>query len=615
MKSHRRRVPGISVVIPTFNRSSFLRASLESLAEQTLPPEEYEIVVVNDGSSDTTEEVCRELARRVPLRYFYIKNSGIAAAKNLGVFAASAPLLLFFDDDDIATKTFLEGHICAHQEHPDGNVAVLGYTCWAPKVRVTPVMEYVTDIGQQLFAYKNLHHGKKLDYTYFWGGRSSCKKSFLVSHGIFNQDFWSIIEDIELGYRLSKFNLNVIFHRLAVSHMVRPITYEDFCGRCERRGAALFQFSQLHAELEVQRYCQIAEAKKCWNAWKDRLGMAFYRVREIEAHLECSSSLARAESLLAELRQLYKWTFNCFMTRGIVRAQERLTDERGVREEDKDRSIVRPIVVYQMGKVGSKSIEESIRAHNIGAPICHSHLLNDLDRIEQGIKMSRRNPGQTLVEVNHGRQLRKTLLGTDYVHCRVISLVRDPIARNISAFFEVITELIPDFPSESSTEEVDVEQLISTFLTSYDHDTPLHWFDRQMQPVFGIDVFKHEFSNELGYQVYHSPNASLLVIKLEKVKKCVETAMKDFLHVENFVLGSANVTDNKPYGAVYKKFLDTIELPESYVDRMYDSRLVRHFYTEAEIDILRKRWIKRNVDVNLPLKATALEPLSVTHTQ
>src|SRR5947208_3034588 len=85
--------------------------------------------------------------------------------------------------------------------------------------------EDVIDVGQQLFAYKNLRHGQKLDYTYFWGGRSSCKRSFLVAHGVFNQAFRSIIEDIELGYRLSKFNLSVVFHRLAVSHMVRPITY------------------------------------------------------------------------------------------------------------------------------------------------------------------------------------------------------------------------------------------------------------------------------------------------------------------------------------------------------------------------------------------------------
>ena len=49
-------------------------------------------------------------------------------------------------------------------------------------------MEYVTEIGQQLFSYKNLEDGQRLDYTYFWGGRSSCKRSLLTTYGSFDQD-------------------------------------------------------------------------------------------------------------------------------------------------------------------------------------------------------------------------------------------------------------------------------------------------------------------------------------------------------------------------------------------------------------------------------------------
>src|SRR5436309_1290993 len=97
----------ISVVIPTYNRSGLLRRSLGSLAAQTLPRDAYEVVVVDDGSGDATAEVCREFAARCRLRYFRIANSGISAAKNLGVFASAAPLLLFFDDDDVATEGLL----------------------------------------------------------------------------------------------------------------------------------------------------------------------------------------------------------------------------------------------------------------------------------------------------------------------------------------------------------------------------------------------------------------------------------------------------------------------------------------------------------------------------
>src|ERR1043166_5591302 len=123
-------IPRISVVIPTFNRAQLLRSSLESLATQSLPVEQYEIVVVNDGSTDETVAVCQEFETRVDLRCQSIDNSGISAAKNLGLFMAVAPIVLFFDDDDLATPRLLEHHLRAHADHPNETDAVLGYTCW-----------------------------------------------------------------------------------------------------------------------------------------------------------------------------------------------------------------------------------------------------------------------------------------------------------------------------------------------------------------------------------------------------------------------------------------------------------------------------------------------------
>jgi glycosyltransferase involved in cell wall biosynthesis len=63
------RSPAISVVIPTFNRATMLGATLESLAAQSIPKHRYEVPVVDDGSKDSTGEVCRELASRIRLRY------------------------------------------------------------------------------------------------------------------------------------------------------------------------------------------------------------------------------------------------------------------------------------------------------------------------------------------------------------------------------------------------------------------------------------------------------------------------------------------------------------------------------------------------------------------
>src|SRR5262245_30450924 len=353
--------PLISVLIPTYNRAPLLRRSLESLVNQTLPPDDFEVVVVDDGSTDATSVVCEEFASRLRLHYYYMQKSGNPAAKNLGVFAAAGPLLFFFDDDDIATRTVLEEHLRAHSQHPGENVAILGYTCWAPELHVTPVMEYVMDIGQLLFAYKGLRHGQELDYTFFWCGRISCKRSLLVKHGVYNQSLPSIIEDVELGYRLARFDLRVIYSRQAVSHMVRPVTYDEFCRRCERLGAALSLFNRLHPGPVVERYCKVTAAKTKWEEVKKVLGMGFYRVREIESLLESQPERPDAASLRAELHKLYKWTFDGFRMKGIVQEVERVAGAAG----DVPAPLVQPIVVYQMGKVGSKTVEASLRAHGV----------------------------------------------------------------------------------------------------------------------------------------------------------------------------------------------------------------------------------------------------------
>jgi GT2 family glycosyltransferase/glycosyltransferase involved in cell wall biosynthesis len=237
-----------------------LADTLESFAVQNIPKNRYEVIVVDDGSKDATPEVCREFASRIELKYLHIDNSGTSAAKNTGILASRGKILLFFDDDDIADRHLLEEQLKAHKQHQAENIAVLGYTTWAPTLSVTPLMRYVTEIGGFLFAYADLKDGQMLDFTYLWAGRCSCKRSFLAKHGVFNRQFQIPgIEDIELGYRLSRFALRVVFHRAAVSYMTRALTFDEFCKRCERQGEALFLFSRLHDDPVVQQYCQLAD--------------------------------------------------------------------------------------------------------------------------------------------------------------------------------------------------------------------------------------------------------------------------------------------------------------------------------------------------------------------
>ena len=249
--------PTISVVIPTRDRATLLEKALGSLSEQTLQSSRFEVIVVDDGSTDDTQGVCGAFNNRLFLQYHKLSTSGIAAAKNLGLFASSGELVYFFDDDDIAHPDLLEKHVAYHRAYPSDRIAVLGYTTWHPELEITPLMMYLTEVGQHLFSYPSLEPDQLLGFGHFWGGRSSAKRGFLAEHGVFNQDFTFGYEDVELEFRLSTHGLRVVYCPDAISYMIRPVTLEQYCARCERQGRSLARLAALHQEPKVQEYCRI----------------------------------------------------------------------------------------------------------------------------------------------------------------------------------------------------------------------------------------------------------------------------------------------------------------------------------------------------------------------
>lgn len=106
-------LPLVSVVIPTFNRASHLSRTLTSIVAEEYPAKE--IVVVDDGSTDHTGNVCA----RFPVRYLRQVNRGGSAARNAGVAASKGELLLFLDDDDICVTGSLAGRVRHWLAAPD----------------------------------------------------------------------------------------------------------------------------------------------------------------------------------------------------------------------------------------------------------------------------------------------------------------------------------------------------------------------------------------------------------------------------------------------------------------------------------------------------------------
>jgi hypothetical protein len=251
-----------------------------------------------------------------------------------------------------------------------------------------------------------------------------------------------------------------------------------------------------------------------------------------------------------------------------------------------------PIVVYQMGKVGSSTVYRSLRSLELPRPVHHVHLLNDLDALEEQIKRFYPDPSGTLAQIEKGRRLRRRMLRNRAATWNVVSLVRDPVQRNVSAFFESITEVIPDVYERCARDDIAIADIKDAFLDRFDHDAPLSWFQSQLRPVFGIDVFAVGFDTDKGYATYEAPGARLLVIRLENLMQDGEAAIGEFLGLDDFELVATNIGRDKRYADLYAEFERRVTLPPSYLDRMYGSRFARHFYSSVEIEAFAQQWTK-----------------------
>lgn len=246
-------------------------------------------------------------------------------------------------------------------------------------------------------------------------------------------------------------------------------------------------------------------------------------------------------------------------------------------------------MIYQMGKCGSSSIYHSLITHpqidqNL---LYHIHRINPFNihnvikgRLSQG---NNRYDQQDLI----GFELYTSLIAKN-TPSKYISLVREPINRNISAFFQNYHFFTQENFNPNQT--FPLEQLSNLFLTQYSHNVPLEWFDKEIKETLGIDVYEYNFPYQEGILTIKNNNFELLIIKCEIDDQSKEKAISEFLGINDFKIQRTNVSGSKNYGEVYRKLIKEIKLPSEYIEKMCNSKYMTHFYSVEEIKAMREKW-------------------------
>jgi len=242
----------LSVVMATYNRAEILPETIRYLENQDLDAESFEVIVVDDGSSDNTRAVVLDAIPRVgfQLRYLHHENRGPGYSQNRGICEARAPIIVLMPDDILMTAGGLRAHLAAHVAHPEQEVAVLG------NIRQSPAMKESVFLRiWDPYRFEFLPAQEEFPYYMFWAINISIKRDFLRKYGMFREQRGragpAAHEDVELGYRLSKHGLRIIHSKEALGYHHHVETLEGALRRSYERGLNLGEFRKLVPEPEI----------------------------------------------------------------------------------------------------------------------------------------------------------------------------------------------------------------------------------------------------------------------------------------------------------------------------------------------------------------------------
>ncbi len=251
-----------------------------------------------------------------------------------------------------------------------------------------------------------------------------------------------------------------------------------------------------------------------------------------------------------------------------------------------------PVLVYQMGKVGSTAVVAALE--RAGLPVLQIHSLGE--GLLGYYRKLRREGWPVPPHVHLGLALRERLREGWPGPLRVISLVRDPVAREVSNRFENIRMIeAPLFDARGRLYGEAMLRHVEAWLCREGAlDYVFGWFDRELKPVLGVDVMALPFPAEQGWIVHRASGVEVLLMQQEALGEAGPQALRAFLGAEGPVaIPEGRRREGMRFGEVYRWVRERLRLPRQVLERIYGSRFCTHFYTEGQRRAFLERWAAR----------------------
>lgn len=250
-----------------------------------------------------------------------------------------------------------------------------------------------------------------------------------------------------------------------------------------------------------------------------------------------------------------------------------------------------PVVVFSWSKTGSSSAFDTLRRSHLRRPVYHVHELDDAveDRLAVNAATGD-NLGLHPRELQAVRRLRSQLAAGD-VRFSLVTLVRDPMSRAISSFFQRhhSTGIDMTRPSPEPEAVQATVDLLHEHLPALIRSTDA-WFDRQMVAVFGLDLFDQPFDVDLGYACYREERFDQAVLRLDRFGSVYRDALEPLLGRSVGPVRQLNISSSKRYEAHRRATLELFRATPDEIDLAAGSRVLQHYFAPHERDALVRGW-------------------------
>ena len=253
-----------------------------------------------------------------------------------------------------------------------------------------------------------------------------------------------------------------------------------------------------------------------------------------------------------------------------------------------------PIVIYQMGKVGSMTIYETIRKYTEN-PVFHVHFLspNEIERVSK--KYTKAGVVREPHHMRDSRLLSNYLKASRSINWYIITLVRDPISAKMSHLFhnpKVHHQYL--FDEEGNLDEERALNVTYKSLMDFNpkSDFVCNWINNEFCTYLRVDLYQYPFNKEQGFQIIDVDKYKVLVLQTESIDKALVNALKEMKIINDDIqVIRSNENENKEFSKMYNFVKSNIKVPDNKINEIYNSKYVRHFYNDVFISKKIEQWV------------------------